>query len=180
LYGGNTLLSKRITNAYSHGYFVMKKAKKAAKNTPTCVAVNLPVNPPRHILVVDDDSDLRQLNVDVLVSAGFTVDSAKDGAEGWEALKVKHYDLLITDNHMPKMSGVELIEKLRSTRVAVPIIMASSHLPTYLFKQKPWLSPDATLQRPFSNDDLTAAVKKVLRVDDNYNAHIALLFPSHL
>ncbi len=139
-----------------------------------------PANPPQRILVVDDNNDVRQLSIDVLVGAGFTVDSAKNGADGWEALKTRHYDLLITDNQMPKMSGVELIEKVRLTRVALPIIMATSNLPTYFFNQKPWLTPDATLQRPFSNDDLTAAVKKVLRVDDNYNAHFALLLPAHL
>lgn len=158
----------------------MKKAKKVAKEKSAYGAIKPPANPTRHILVIDDDSDLRQLSVDVLVSAGFTVDSAKDGADGWEALKTKHYDLIVTDNHMPKMSGVELIGKIRLTRVALPIIMATSQLPTHIFKQKPWLTPDASLQRPFSNDDLTVAVKKVLRMDDNYNVHMALLLPKHL
>jgi two-component system, chemotaxis family, chemotaxis protein CheY len=158
----------------------MRKTKKPVEKKNARIVTTPPTNPARHILVIDDDSDLRQLSVDVLVSAGFTVDSAKDGAAGWEALKTKRYDLIITDNHMPKMTGVELIGKIRLSRVALPIIMATSHVPAHFFKQKPWLTPDASLQRPFSNDDLTVTVKKVLRMDDNYNVHMALLLPAHL
>jgi DNA-binding response OmpR family regulator len=127
-------------------------------------------NPPRRILVVDDDPDTRQLSVDVLVNAHFEVDAAVDGADGWQSLRAKHFDLVITDNKMPRMTGVELIEKLRYTRLPLPVIMATGQLPTQEFEQKPWLLPDATLQRPFSNDDLLATVKKVMRTDNpNWN-----------
>src|SRR5208282_3182521 len=80
-----------------------------------------PNHPPRRILVVDDDPDTRQLSVDVLVNAKFEVHAAVDGADGWEALRNKHFDLVITDNIMPKMTGVELIEKLRFTRLPLPV-----------------------------------------------------------
>jgi hypothetical protein len=53
-------------------------------------------------------------------------------------------------------------------------------LPTQEFEQKPWLLPDATLQRPFSNDDLLATVKKVLRTDDTNWNHMAMLLPKYL
>ena len=132
------------------------------------------------IVVVDDDPDTRQLSVDVLLSSGYEVDAVINGAAGWEALRAKHYDLVITDNKMPKMTGVELIEKLRHTRVVLPVVMATSHVPTHIFENKPWLMPDATLQRPFSNDDLLATVKRVLRTDDaNWN-HMEMLLPKYL
>ena len=75
-------------------------------------------NPPRQILVVDDDPDTRQLSVDILVRSGFQVDAVVDGADAWEALRAKHFDLVITDNSMPRMTGIELIEMLRYTRLA--------------------------------------------------------------
>jgi PAS domain S-box-containing protein len=121
---------------------------------------------PQRILVVDDDANTRQLRLDVLARAGYEVEGVKDGAAGWEALQAKNYDLIITDNSMPKMTGTELIEKLRSARRAVPVIMATECLPTQEFARKPWLKPDATLRRPCSNDDLLAAVKNILRTDD--------------
>ena len=137
-------------------------------------------NPPRRILVVDDDPDTRQLSVDVLVNSDFEVDAVVDGADGWEALRVKHFDLVITDNKMPRMTGIELIEKLRYTRLPLPVIMATSQLPTLEFERKPWLLPDATLQKPFSNDDLLVTVKKVLRTDDSNWNHMGMLLPKYL
>jgi hypothetical protein len=51
--------------------------------------------------------------------------------------------------------------------MAVPVIMATSYLPTHEFARKPWLKPDAALERPFSSDDLLETVKKVLGTDDS-------------
>jgi CheY-like chemotaxis protein len=124
--------------------------------------VPCPTNPGRRILVVDDDSDTRQLSVDVLAGSGYDVDGAKDGADGWDALQTYDYDLIITDNKMPRMTGVEMIGKLRSANMAVPVIMATRYLPVDEFARRPWLKPDAALERPFSNDDLLEMVKQVL------------------
>jgi DNA-binding NtrC family response regulator len=134
------------------------------------------VSAPR-ILVVDDSNHLRRLCVKTLVKAGYEVASALDGAAGWEALQFNHYDLVITDNKMPKMTGMEMLEKLRSARMLLPVIMATGYLPTSLFAKEPWLQPDATLERPFSDDDLLETVNKVLRRDRNYNVDIRALLP---
>ena len=117
----------------------------------------------QRILVVDDDHDMRQLNVDVLMDSGYEVHSAKDGAAGWDLLLVNHYDLVITDNQMPKMTGIEMIDRLRSAALKTPVIMATGNLPVHEFTRRPWLYPEATLQRPFTVDALLATVKKVLR-----------------
>lgn len=136
-----------------------------AKKTATA-SIQKNINPSHRILVVDDNSDTRQLSVDVLVGSGYDVEDVKDGAAGWEAfLAGNHYDLVVTDNKMPNLTGIEMIAKLRSACITVPIIMATEHLPTLEFTRKPWLKPQATLQRPFSNDDLLTAVKKVLGTD---------------
>lgn len=119
-------------------------------------------NTPRRILVVDDDNDTRQLSVDVLVEAGYYVESARDGAAGWELLQVKNYDLVITDNHMPRLTGMEMIAKLRSAHMSIPIILATGTFPANIIAHNPWLKPDAALQRPYSKDDLVATVKKIL------------------
>jgi CheY-like chemotaxis protein len=136
-------------------------------------------NPLRRILVVDDDPDTRQLSVDVLVNSDFEVDAVADGADAWDALRAKHFDLVITDNKMPRMTGLELIEKLRYTRLPLPVIMATNQLPNLEFERKPWLLPEATLQRPFSSNDLLVTVKKVLRTDDIDSNHTEKLFPKY-
>ena len=119
-------------------------------------------SPSNRILVVDDDRDLRLLSADVLVGSGYQVDTAADGADGWEALHTKSYDLLITDNSMPKLSGVELVKKLRSAHMALPVILASGAMPTEELDRHPWLQLAATLVKPFSTGQLLETVNEVL------------------
>jgi DNA-binding response OmpR family regulator len=148
----------------------------------TAAAASAPAgtNPPRRILVVDDKNDLRQLTIDVLVDAGYETEAASDGAAGWGALREKSYDLVITDNQMPKMTGLEMIEKLRSAGLKVPVLMATGTLPVEQFTSKPWLQPDATLQLPFSTQAMLETVKKVLRREDSYNTHMKMLLSINL
>ena len=112
------------------------------------------------ILVVDDDVGIRESNSELLISCGYQVDAAEDGAAGWDALHVRSYDLLITDNNMPKVSGVELVKKVRSARMALPVILASGARPANEME----LQLSAMLLKPFTADELLGMVKRVLRV----------------
>jgi DNA-binding response OmpR family regulator len=123
------------------------------------------MNPPQRILVVDDNCDTRQLSIDALVGSGYDAEGVLDGVAGWEALRTDDYDLVVTDNKMPRMTGVEMIGKLRYANISVPIIMATGNLPVDEFARRPWLKPEAMLERPFSDDDLLATVKNVLGAD---------------
>ena len=133
---------------------------------PACESAGAPLesqtNPPHRSLVVDDDTCIRQLNTKVLIHSGYEVDAAEDGAAAWEALNADSYDLLITDNNMPKVSGVDLLKKLRSARMALPVIMATGRLPKEEFTRYPWLQPAATLLKPYTLEELLGTVKKVL------------------
>lgn len=142
---------------------------EAASGTP----LQFPTNHSHHILVVDEDSDLRLLYADALERPDCRVDAAEDGAAAWRALNVKNYDLLITDNNMPKLSGVELLKKVHAARMALPVIMATGTLPTEEFTRYPWLQPDATLLKPYTLSDLMATVNKVLRAADGARERIA-------
>jgi two-component system, sensor histidine kinase and response regulator len=134
-------------------------------------------NSPFRILVVDDNQESRQLSVDVLVSSGYEVEGANDGAAGWEALQTDDYDLVITDNQMPRMTGLEMIGKLVAARMTVPIIMATGNLPTVEFARRPWLKPDATLQKPFAYGELLNLVRNVLSPDDGNEGCTEPLLP---
>jgi DNA-binding response OmpR family regulator len=117
--------------------------------------------------VVEDDISIRQISTEVLIHSGYEVDAAEDGAAGWEALQANSYDLMITDNNMPKMSGVELLSKLRAARMALPVIMATGALPKEEFTRYPWLQPAATLLKPYTVEEMLGTVKKVLREADS-------------
>lgn len=121
-----------------------------------------PLNPTHRILVAEDDDDIRRLNAEVLFHSGYKVDAAADGAVAWDTLQLNHYHLLVTDYHMPRMSGVELLLKLHAARKALPVILVSGTIPMEKLKRHPWLQIDATLLKPYTPDELLATVKKVL------------------
>ena len=118
--------------------------------------------PCNRILVVDDEVEIRQINAEVLRRVGYQTETAADGAAAWEALQANSYDLLITDNRMPKVSGVELVKKMRSAHMTLPVILASGLLPTEELDRNPWLQPLATLVKPFTGGQLLETVNQVL------------------
>ena len=148
---------------------------------PCARAVHSPTrsqtNPSSHILVADDDGDFRQLSAGALVSFGYRVDVAEDGEAAWKALHANSYDLLITDNKMPKLSGVELVKKVRSVGMTLPVVLASSAIPTEELERNPWLQLAATLEKPFSRGQLLETVREVLLAADDASSRTAPFFP---
>ena len=127
---------------------------------------------PHRILVVDDESCIRRLNAELLLRSGYHVDTAEDGADAWRALGAERYNLLITDNKMPMVTGVELIRMVRGARMELPIIMATATLPEEEFARYPWLWPDATLLKPYTVEEMLSAVKEVLSGADNAHEEV--------
>jgi DNA-binding response OmpR family regulator len=119
------------------------------------------------ILVVDDDSDLRLLYAEALARPGYHVDAAEDGAAGWEALQVNNYNLLVTEHNLPRLTGVELVKKLRAAHMAVPVIMTAVRPPTQELARDPSLQLAAMLPKPFYISELLETVRVVLRATDS-------------
>src|SRR6478736_1378281 len=126
------------------------------------VPLQLQPRPPYRILVVDDDESLRQLNTEVLKQSGYAVDAADDGDVAWETLQLTSYDLLITDQKMARVSGIELLRKLRAARMELPVIMATGTSPQAEFTRQPWLQPAAVLLKPYTISELLVVVRNVL------------------
>jgi two-component system chemotaxis response regulator CheY len=133
-------------------------------------------SPLHRILVVDDDISVRQLNAEVLVQSGYQVDAAADGAAAWEILNTDSYDLLITDHNMPRLTGLELLKKLRAARMGLPAILISGAMPTEELSRNPSLQLAAMLLKPFSPEELLGTVEKVLRAAEGAPSH-AVYFP---
>ncbi len=138
-------------------------ASNISRGESASASLQSQTNPPHRILVVEDDIFLRQRNTKGLLRSGYEVDAAEDGAAAWEMLNAGRYDLMITDNNMPRVSGVELLQKLRAGRMGLPVIMATGTFPTEEFARYPWLQPDAMLLKPHTIAEMVRTVKKVLR-----------------
>ena len=117
---------------------------------------------PRRILVAEDEL-LRQLISSVLVDDGFAVDTAADGQEAWEALRDGHYDLLVTDNEMPHLPGIKLVERIREEGMSLAVIIASGTFPLVRMRNDPQLQIAAVLPKPFGTGELLNTVRQVLQ-----------------
>lgn len=82
----------------------------------------------RRVLVVDDSLTSRTLARNILVAAGYEVETANDGALAWQTLQSSSYDLVISDVQMPRLDGFELTQRIRAhTKLkALPVILVTS------------------------------------------------------
>ncbi|GAB4496629.1 MAG: sigma-54 dependent transcriptional regulator [Saprospiraceae bacterium] len=79
------------------------------------------------ILIVDDETPIRRTLRDILEFEGYDVDEATDGLECISKVQKEKYDVVITDIKMPKMDGIEALERLQILSPETPVIMVSGH-----------------------------------------------------
>ena len=131
------------------------------------------------ILLVEDDSTILQFSVLMLVRAGYQVSAVEGTQAAWEALQSRTYDLLVTDNQMPGMSGLELVSKLRSAQIALPVILASGGIGAEELAQNQRLQPALALPKPFTADQLLETVAEALYRASPDPAHTEVSFPAY-
>jgi len=93
----------------------------------------------KKILVVDDDEMLCRFACDILRTEGYRAVPAANAAEALAAIDREPFDLLVTNSHMPGMSGVELAQAVRGKIPGFPVIVMTSYEPVECEHVKLWL-----------------------------------------
>jgi CheY-like chemotaxis protein len=122
-------------------------------------------NSQKHILVAEDNAALASVVRFNLERAGFQVTVADNGLQAWEKLQHEPFDLLVTDQQMPEMTGCELCETLRSVPsfTEMPIIMLTAKgMELELPRLRDELKITATFLKPFSPKEIVKAVEDCL------------------
>ena len=114
------------------------------------------MRPSLRILVVDDDALVRMNSVAMLEDLGHQVDEASSGLEALSILNERRFDLLITDQAMPKMTGVQLAESVRAILPTMPILVATG------YAELPSGSTLPRLSKPFDQTGLAQAIDSCL------------------
>jgi two-component system OmpR family response regulator len=115
-----------------------------------------------HILVVDDDAEIRSLLCDYLRSNGYRASAVADGKAMWAALARARYDLLVLDVMLPGEDGLSLCRKLR-VETDTPVIMLTARGEETDRIVGLEMGADDYLAKPFSPRELVARIKSVLR-----------------
>ena len=116
------------------------------------------------ILVVDDSASIRQMVAFTLKSSGYEVVEAVDGMDGLEKAKSKSFNLILTDQNMPRMDGLTLVKSLRALPQykTVPILMLTTESSDAMKAQGKAAGATGWLVKPFDPQKLIEVVKKVI------------------
>jgi DNA-binding response OmpR family regulator len=133
----------------------VKNATAAAESTP-----------PRHILVIEDEPQMREMLADNLEFEGYRVTAVSSGEEALSEFERHSFSLLLVDVMLPGMSGFEVCQRLRGRGTHVPIIVltARAHERDRVLGLD--LGADDYVSKPFSVRELLARVRAQVRRDD--------------
>ena len=122
------------------------------------------LDPEAHVLVVEDDGEMRNLVARLLREAGFRVSAARDGREMWELLEgpAATPDILLLDVMLPGASGLDLLRRLRE-RSRMPVMMLTARGEEMDRVLGLELGADDYVAKPFSPRELVARVRALLR-----------------
>src|SRR6187455_540877 len=79
------------------------------------------------ILIIDDEKAIRKALTEILSAEGYKTEEAGDGEEGLKKFKERSYDVVLCDIKMPKLDGIEFLQKATESNADVPVIMISGH-----------------------------------------------------
>jgi two-component system CheB/CheR fusion protein len=121
-----------------------------------------------HILFVDDEEMIVNLAKEMLESIGYVVSGVTSPSKAYEMFRLapKDFDLILLDQNMPEMTGVELATKIRALRADIPIIMATGYARDVALERAKEAGIDTIISKPYSLATLSADISKVLVLSD--------------
>jgi CheY-like chemotaxis protein len=117
------------------------------------------------ILIIEDEDIMRNLLSKKLQGAGYQVSTAKDGQEGMDLLKKEKFDLVLSDIIMPKLGGLEVMERMNQDPELknIPIIVVSnSGQPVELDQARRFGAKDWLVKTEFDPQEVIVKIKKIL------------------
>jgi len=116
------------------------------------------------ILAVDDSASMRQMVTFTLKSAGYHVVEAVDGQDAWEKASGARFDLVLTDQNMPRMDGISLTKKLREAAQfqTTPILILTTESSDQMKQAGRAAGATGWLVKPFDPNKLIEVIKKVI------------------
>ena len=116
------------------------------------------------ILAVDDSASMRQMVAFTLKSAGYSVVDAVDGQDAWEKATKTDFDLVLTDQNMPRMDGLSLTRKLRNNPrfKATPILIQTTESSDEMKQAGRSAGATGWLVKPFDPAKLIEVIRKVI------------------
>ena len=115
----------------------------------------------KSILVVDDEEDIRDILESILVFEGYEVTLAADGIQAFDELSKKSFDLVLTDLRMPRASGIDLLKKMETLPMRIPVL-AMTGFADFTLNELTRLGVFAVVAKPFNESKLLEQIRRCL------------------
>jgi len=136
-----------------------------AVNAPSLSCVPVPPLRRAHVLFIDDEAPLAELGKMLLEQLGYRVTAHTSGLAAWEVFRARpqDFDLVITDQTMPRLTGSELAQMLLAERPALPILLTTGYSATLSLEQAQALGIKDLLMKPYNVQSLERAINSALQ-----------------
>ena len=133
-----------------------------ARETPKAASGAPPARPHRtgKILVIDDESEVREVLADILASQGHTVAACADGPAGLDRLQSERFDLVFTDLGMPGLSGWDVAREIKRSSGGTPVALITGWGDRITFEEALSRGVDFVVTKPFGFEEIMATVSQ--------------------
>lgn len=125
-------------------------------------SAQLATNNKGRLLIIDDESELREVLVDLLVEHASEIKQASNGLEGIDLLKDNTFDAVLSDEKMPKKSGLEVLKWMRENDINIPFVIHTGYGQKEMVLEAQRLGAYAFIDKPWDENALITTVKKAL------------------
>jgi DNA-binding NtrC family response regulator len=119
-------------------------------------------NRKHHILIVDDDRQLRIALDKIFTREGYSVTTASNGLEACEIVTQTHFDLVITDIRMPEKNGIEILTSIKKYDPQIPIIVMTAFGEPLSYQNAMEKGAVEYIHKPIKKDAILDLVRNVL------------------
>lgn len=120
------------------------------------------------LLITDDDADFRKTLQEVFEPEGYRTLLAENGEEALQIVCTQRVHLVLLDMHMPKLTGLETLRRVKQLRGLLPCILLSAHLDEATIEQARLAHAFSVLPKPITRRQITGVVREALELTYNW------------
>ncbi|WP_413174556.1 response regulator [Anabaena azotica] len=160
---------EQLESTIDNTEFITKKLSSNSQTTDSNSKINPTPIIGQSVLVVDDNPDMRSYVAEILRHSGYQIITARNGYEGYNIAQEIRPDLIITDLMMPLVTGIEMIQMIRSQDQmrGIPIILLTAKVDEETRIEGTEHGADAYLAKPFNDRELLAEARNLLALKEN-------------
>ena len=118
----------------------------------------------QHVFFIEDETELLSAYTELLLSEGYKVDSFSSGADALKAIDQSGIipDVLVSDYHLHKMTGIDIFKHLKNKNIQIPMILISGFVDTFIVTQCEIVGASGLIEKPYDIQTLVETIDRAI------------------